>query len=69
MSDDQQQKPRISVWSIIGSVFLAAFGVQTRANQERDFAQGNPVVFIIAGVLFTALFVGTLIGIVWLVVS
>ena len=43
--------------------------MQTRANQERDFAGGNPLAFIIAGVVFTALFVLTLIGVVVLVLS
>ncbi len=59
----------VTLWSIISSTALAALGVQTRANQERDFAGGNPLAFIIAGVVFTALFVLTLIGVVVLVLS
>lgn len=72
MSNDEnndQKPPHITLWSVISSVFLAAFGVQTRSNQERDFAEGNPLVFIVAGVVFTVLFVATLIGIVMLVLS
>ena len=49
------------------SVIAAAFGVQSSRNRERDFSRGNPVVFIIAGFVFTALFVLTIVGVVYLV--
>lgn len=44
-------------WSIFMSTFAAAFGVQNKKNLEKDFKHGNIKVFILAGVLFTALFV------------
>ncbi len=53
--------------AVIVSVFAAAFGVQTEKNRERDFAHGNPVVYIIAGIIFTAVFVLTIVGVVALV--
>ncbi len=49
---------------VLGSTFLAAFGVQTRAMQRRDFTRGNVLQFIAAGVLFTAAFV---VGLLWVV--
>ena len=45
----------------------AAFGVQSSRNRERDFSQGNYRHFIVAGVVFTALFVLTVIVVVRLV--
>ena len=50
---------------VIGSVLAAAFGVQSSKNRERDFKEGKFVTFIVAGIVFTALLVGT----VYLVVS
>jgi hypothetical protein len=49
------------------SVMSAALGVQNSKNRERDFEHGNPLVFIAAGLIFTVLFVLTLVGIVSLV--
>ncbi|HEY7884427.1 MAG TPA: DUF2970 domain-containing protein [Cellvibrionaceae bacterium] len=56
---DKPQKP--GVLQIAFSTVAAAFGVQSSKNRERDFAGGNILSFIIAGVLFTAVFVGGLI--------
>lgn len=47
-------KPR----QIISSVFAAGLGVQSSRNRERDFKEGNAGIFIIAGLMFTALFIG-----------
>jgi NhaP-type Na+/H+ or K+/H+ antiporter len=55
----------ITPLSLVVSVLGAAFGVQSRKNRERDFTKGNIYVFIVAGVVFTALFVAT----VWTVVQ
>ncbi len=52
-------------WSVAQSVFAAAIGVQSRANKERDFSQGNPVHFIIGGLIGTLVFIGG----VWLLVQ
>jgi hypothetical protein len=60
---------RLSVRQIALSTVAAAFGVQKRANKERDFAQGKPLHFVIAGIIFTALFVVTIIVIVNVVLS
>ena len=50
------------------SVIAAAFGVQSDANRQRDFSQASPLAYIIGGIVFTLLFVLTLVGIVMLVV-
>lgn len=62
-------KPGLSLKQIIGSVLAAAFGVQSSANRERDFQRGRLQHFVIAGIIFTALFVGTVIAAVNMVVG
>ncbi len=57
---------RPTIWQVIMSVLAAALGVQNRKNRERDVTHGNPVVFIIAGVIFTALFIMTILSVVFL---
>ncbi|HIG44269.1 MAG: DUF2970 domain-containing protein [bacterium] len=66
--DSIQSKPPTFL-QIALSVVAAAFGVQTQANQERDFANGKPIVFIIGGLVFTLLFVLSIIGVVNLVLA
>lgn len=62
-------KKSLQLKQIIGSVLAAAFGVQSSANRERDFKQGRAQHFIIAGIIFTALFVVTLVTLVNLAVA
>ena len=54
--DDKDERP-LTFWQIAASTAAAAFGVQKRANRERDFNRGKPIHFIIAGIVFTAVFV------------
>lgn len=53
-------RPRLSWLQVVTSVLAAAFGVQSSANRERDFTHGSPKTFIIAGIIFTAMFVSVL---------
>lgn len=62
-------KQGLNLKQIIGSVFAAAFGVQSGENRQRDFEQGRAQHFIAAGVIFTVLFVASLVGVVNMVVS
>ena len=62
------EKP-LSFWQIAGSAAAAAFGVQSRANRERDFKRGKASHFIIAGIVFTAIFVLTVVFVVRMVLS
>lgn len=66
---DSPDKKGLSVWQIATSTVAAAFGVQSKANKDRDFSTGKPVHFIIAGIVFTALFVIAIIAVVNLVLS
>ena len=67
MTNDEQKEPGLR--QIIGSVFAAAFGVQSSKNQERDFKHGKARVFIISGIIFTLLFMGTVFTVVKLVLK
>lgn len=59
MSDESNEDDRRppTFWEVLGSTLAAAIGVQSRANKVRDFSRGNAVHFIVAGVLFTVVFV------------
>jgi hypothetical protein len=58
-----------SMGQIIGSVFAAMMGVQSDKNREKDFAASNAKSYIIAGVIFTILFIVTIVTVVNVVVS
>lgn len=60
----QVKDDKPSFVEVLLSVFPAALGVQNSKNQERDFTSGNPVVFIVAGLIFTIVFIATLVTIV-----
>lgn len=61
-SGSRSNKPsKPGVLQVAFSTVAAAFGVQSSTNRERDFAEGNILSFIIAGVIFTTVFVGGLI--------
>ena len=42
------------------SVLQAFFGVQSSENRERDFEQGNPVIFFVLGLVITVIFIASL---------
>jgi len=42
------------------SVLQAFFGVQSSENRDRDFEQGNPVVFFVIGIVLTVMFMASL---------
>jgi hypothetical protein len=71
--DDGSTKPgkrnSINPLAVIGSVFAAGLGVQSSKNRERDFKQGNFKTFVIAGIVFTLLFIGVVYGVVQLVLK
>ncbi|MBL4681961.1 MAG: DUF2970 domain-containing protein [Pseudomonadales bacterium] len=56
-----------TILQIAKSVVAAAFGVQSSKNHERDFARGNPLAYILGGIIFTVLFVLAIMGVVSLV--
>ncbi|WP_271408164.1 DUF2970 domain-containing protein [Pseudomonas sp. Q1-7] len=65
--DDKNHDQPLSFREMLQSVLAAAFGVQSGKNRTRDFSRGKPSHFILLGVLFTAVFVVLLYGLVRLV--
>lgn len=47
-------------WRAVKSVLAAMIGIQTQANREHDFQKGKPIMFVLLGIVFTLLFIGTL---------
>jgi Protein of unknown function (DUF2970) len=60
---------RLNPLQVVRSVLAASLGVQSSKNRERDFKQGQAGVFIAAGIIFTLLFIGTVITVVQLVLK
>ncbi|MFV0277506.1 MAG: DUF2970 domain-containing protein [Parahaliea sp.] len=62
-----QQDKNVGPLQVLSSVFAAGFGVQSSRNRERDFKQGRFGVFVVAGIVFTLLFIGTVFAVVQVV--
>ena len=56
-----------SFWQIVFSTLAAFFGVQSNKNRERDFKYGNIYVYIVSGLIFTIIFIFTVVSVVKLV--
>ena len=78
MSQDNETQPNgteddsdssVGILTILQSVFAAALGVQSSKNRERDFKGGNVGAFIVAGLIFTALFIGGVFAVVQMVLA
>jgi len=70
MSEENQKDAKgITLFSFMGSLVSAWFGVSTKAKRERDFKQGKFSHFIIGGIIFAILFVFMVVGIVQVVMS
>ena len=54
---------------ILQSTLAAAFGVQSQQNRVKDFEEGNAGWFILAGIVFTVIFIFTVLTVVNLVVA
>ena len=70
-ADGQEAPARSSLklLQVMGSVLAAGLGVQSSRNRERDFEQGRAGTFIVAGLVFTALFIGGVYTVVSLVLA
>jgi Mg/Co/Ni transporter MgtE len=66
MSTAKNQK--LGLFQILLSVLASFLGVQNEANRERDFSQGKASHFIAVAIVLTAILVGVILGIVWLVI-
>jgi hypothetical protein len=60
---------RPGLLDVVKTVLFGALGVRRKADHERQTQPVNPVYLIVAGIVFAALFVLTLIMIVRIVVS
>lgn len=49
--------PKPTITQVIKSVLSAVIGVQSNKNRQKDFEQGSLSTYIIAGLIFTVLFV------------
>lgn len=67
MSEQHQPEESPGLLQAMASAVAAAFGVQSGKNRQRDFKHGKARNFIIAGVLFTVVFIVVLVVIVKLV--
>jgi hypothetical protein len=54
---------------ILQSTLAAAFGVQSQKNRINDFEEGNAGWFILAGIIFTVMFVFAVLTVVNVVVA
>ena len=68
-NNNQNQKSGITPLSFIFSLFAGWFGVQSKANRDRDFEHGKFSHFIIGGIIFAVLFVLFVVGLVQVVMS
>lgn len=64
LQQDSHKNGSLSFWQTLVSVGQASFGVQNQKNKERDFEKGSIKGFVGAALIFTVLFVVTLIVIV-----
>ena len=47
----------MSLFKVIISILRAFFGVQSLENRDRDFEQGNPIIFFALAIVLTITFV------------
>ncbi len=69
MSMSKPNHKRTNFVSVVKSILAAGIGVQSEKNRQRDFEKGNPLVFIVGGIIFTVLFILTVASVVGLVLS
>ena len=63
--EENNTDKKLPLRHVFVSVLAAAIGVQSKKNQEKDFsAKGSIVTYIVAGIIFTVVFVVTVIAVV-----
>lgn len=65
----EQPRKKFGLLQLTLSILAGAIGVQSNKNRERDFQEGGIRKFVIGGLIFTALFVLTLMLIVNIALS
>lgn len=69
MSYQPENGNKPSIVQVISSVLSAAIGVQSTENRERDFTGGSAKTYIVAGIVFTILFIMMILGVVRIVLG
>ena len=75
MNDKQHNQPepdghgKLKPLQLVGSVLAAGLGVQSSKNRERDFKRGRLGMFVAAGIVFTLLFIGSVLFVVQVVLN
>jgi hypothetical protein len=69
MAKPTKKPHKPSLGAVIKSILAAGIGVQSDKNRTRDFEQGNPLTFIVGGIVFTLLFIATVATVVGFVLS
>ncbi len=69
MPKPSKRKNKPSLIAVVRSTLAAGIGVQSDKNRTRDFEQGNPLTFIIGGIIFTFVFIATVATVVGIVLS
>ena len=64
-----EEKQSLKFTEILLSTLAAALGVQNRRNMERDFTHGEFAQFMLAGLVFTVVFVLTMVALVSLAMA
>lgn len=68
MANNPEKDNKIPFLTALISVFRAAFGVQRRANMERDLNATNPKIFLVAAIIFVIAFIFSILAVVHLVI-
>lgn len=59
----------LTFWQMFKSTFMSFIGVQKNEIRERDFEKGNPIHFILIGLLLTIIFIFSVIVVVKIILS
>lgn len=65
--DQGKQPQKLGFMDILKSTLAGALGVQSNKNRERDFNHGSIKVYAIAGLIFTVVFITTVVIVVKIV--
>lgn len=60
----KEATPRHGLLDVLKSILWGALGVQSNKNREKDFQHGSLKAFLIAGAIFTVLFILTVMTVV-----
>ena len=63
----EHEKKKPSLWQVAHSVLAALIGIQTSKNYQRDFQHGEAWQYIVLGLIAVAIFIGSIILVVSLV--